>query len=237
MEKIGLIGGLGPEATVDYYKAIIDSFKAENNGALDYPDVIIYSVNLEHFIGMVKRGDYREATAYLAEKMQALEKAGAGMIALTANTPHLFYKELQAAVKVPMISIVEATAREAQRLGLKRAGLIGTAFTMNAGFYQDVFNHFQIKIETPDEEEKAYINQKLFSEIELGVFRDDTREDLLDIIKRMKDRQNIEGIILGCTEFPLILPLDQYHGIPALNTTLIHVKEIAEWSKTGSLKD
>lgn len=236
MEKIGLIGGLGPEATVDYYKAIIDSFKDGNNGTLDYPDIIVYSVNLEYFIGMVKRGEYQAATTYLAEKMQALERAGAGMISLTANTPHLFYKELQKTVKVPMISIVEATAREAQRQGIKRAGLIGTAFTMDAGFYQEAFDPNEIQIETPDEADKAYINQKLFSEIELGIFKDETRTGLLDIIKRMKERQGIEGIILGCTEFPLILPLAQYHDIPALNTTLIHVKEIVEWSKTGSLR-
>jgi aspartate racemase len=235
MEKIGLIGGLGPEATVDYYKAIIDSFKEDNKGSFNYPEVIIYSVNLEHFIGMIKRGAYQEATAYLAEKMQALERAGAEMIALTANTPHLLYKDLQAAVKVPMISIVEATAREAKRLGIKRAGLIGTAFTMNAGFYQDVFNYFRIKIETPDEKDKAYIHQKLFSELGLGIFKDETREGLIEIIKKMKTSHGIEGIILGCTEFPLILPLAQYHDIPALNTTLIHVKEIVEWSKTGSL--
>jgi aspartate racemase len=234
MGKIGLIGGLGPEATVDYYKAIIDSFKEGNKGSFNYPEIIIYSVNLEHFIGMVKRGENQDATDYLAEKMQALERAGAGMIALSANTPHLFYKELQKMVKVPMISIVEATAREAKRLGLKRVGLIGTSFTMNAGFYQDVFNHYQIKIETPDEEDKAYINQKLFSEIELGIFKDNTREGIKDIIRKMKDSQNIEGIILGCTEFPLILPLAQYHDITALNTTLIHVKEIVAWSKEPS---
>ncbi|HHU01424.1 MAG TPA: amino acid racemase [Bacteroidales bacterium] len=231
MKKIGLIGGLGPEATVDYYKAIIDSFKEGNSGDLNYPEMLIYSVNMEHFIGFVRRGNHKAATDYLIEATNALAKTGIDFIALTANTPHLFFDEIQKATTVPMLSIVEATARKAKALGLRRTGLIGTSFTMRSGFYSEVFNKYGIEIEIPDKDDIKYINDKLFSEIELGIFKEETREGLIEIIGKMKSQQNIEGVILGCTELPLILTQPEYHGIPSLNTTAIHVREIVEYCR------
>lgn len=233
-KKIGLIGGLGPEATVDYYKALIDSFKQENEGRLDYPEMVIYSVNMEHFIGLVRKGDYTNATAYLADKLQALERSGVDFLALTANTPHLFFDELQAAVKLPMISIVEAAARYAVAKGIKRAGLMGTSFTMSAGFFQEVFARYGVEVVIPSEEDRNYINEKLFSEIELGVFKPATRGGLVDVIARMKAAQGIDGMIMGCTELPLILPDSSYHGVHSLNTTQIHVAELVAACKGGS---
>ncbi|MDX9880708.1 MAG: amino acid racemase [Prolixibacteraceae bacterium] len=229
MKKIGLIGGLGPEATVDYYKAIIEAFKGE--GKLNYPEIIVYSVNMYTFIGKMEAGDYRGAMDYLAAKLKALQEAGADFLALTANTPHLFFSELQQEVEIPMLSIVEATAREARRLGLKRPGLMGTAFTMNADFFSKVFSIFGMEVVMPSYAQKEYINKKLFSEIELGIFRDETREGLIEIIGQMKAEWQVDGIIMGCTELPLILPGNSYHEIPSLNTTQIHVNEIVKWCK------
>ncbi len=226
MKKLGLIGGLGPEATVYYYNLIIDSFKKENQGRLNYPDIVIYSVNMEFFIGLVKDGSYEEATSYLADKLIALEQTGIDLIAISANTPHLFFDALKKSVSIPMISIVDASARYAKDLGLKNLGLLGTAFTMDAGFFQDVFQKHGITVVTPGETEKKYINTKLFTEIELGVFKDDTRFGIEEIIKQMTEVQHIDGIIMGCTELPLILPEESYFGVKSLNTTDIHVSEI-----------
>lgn len=231
MKKIGLIGGLGPEATVDYYTAIINAFKKENKGSLNYPEIIIYSVNMEHFIGKVQRKEYISAIDYLMQGMQALERAGADFIALTANTPHLFFYDLQKKVEVPMLSIVEATAREAQRLGIKRAGLLGTQFTMDADFFPEVFSRYRVEIVPPTSSDKEYINKKLFTEIELGIFKDETRKGLENVIANMQTNNNIDGIVLGCTEFPLILKEKEYNGVKSLNTTQIHVNEIVEWCK------
>lgn len=233
MKKIGLIGGLGPEATVDYYTAIINAFKKENKGSLNYPEIIIYSVNMDHFIGKIHRKEYRSAIDYLTQALQALERAGADFIAVTANTPHLFYYDLQKKVSVPMISIVEATAREAQRLGIKRAGLLGTGFTMDSDFYPEVFNRYRVEVVTPSGTDKEYINKKLFSEIELGVFKKETRQELEEIILRMQQEGKIDGIIMGCTELPLILTNKTYNDMLSLNTTQIHVDEIVAWSKKG----
>lgn len=227
MKKIGLIGGLGPEATVDYYKEIVKSFSAENED-LNYPEIIVYSVNMSEFIGLMKQKEYGKATAYLLDKIKALKSAGADFAAITANTPHLLFDEIEKKSPLPLISIVEATSREALKRNLKRTGLFGTEFTMNAQFYPDVFKKNGIEVVMPNQREKEIINQKLFSEIELGIFKDDTRNLLIDIIKKMVDEQQIDSIILGCTEFPLILKKTNYCGIPVLNTTKIHVNEIVE---------
>lgn len=231
MKKIGIIGGLGPEATVDYYNAIINRYKEINNGALNYPEIIIYSVNMDFFIGKVKDGKYDEAVDYLSIGLSALERAGADFIAISANTPHLFFDELQKRVSVPMISIVEATARQVKKSGLKKVGLIGTLFTMKNDFFAKVFKQFDIEIVVPNDDDKEFINQKLFTEIELGIFKDETRKELEEKILKIQNESGIEGIILGCTEFPLILKEKEYNGVISLNTTEIHVNEIFDTSR------
>lgn len=227
MKKIGLIGGLGPEATVDYYKEIIKAFSVDNVD-LNYPEIIVYSVNMSEFIGLMKLKEYEKAASLLLEKLDALKRAGADFAAITANTPHLLFDELEKKSPLQLISIVEATSTEAVNRNLKRPGLFGTGFTMNASFYPEVFNRSNMEVIMPDQAEKEIINQKLFSEIEHGIFKDETRKLLIDIIQKMTDEKQIDSIILGCTEFPLILNEPEYCGIPVLNTTQIHVNKIVE---------
>jgi len=227
MKKIGLIGGLGPEATVDYYKEIIKAFSADNED-LNFPEIIVYSVNMSEFIGLMKQKEYGKATSYLLEKLNRLKLAGADFAAITANTPHLLFDEIEKKSPLPLISIVEATSREAVKRNLRRPGLFGTGFTMNASFYPDVFKKNDMEVIMPNQAEKEVINEKLFSEIELGIFKDETRNLLIGIIQKMVDEQQIDSVILGCTEFPLILSEPEYCGIPVLNTTQIHVNEIVK---------
>jgi aspartate racemase len=228
MKKIGIIGGLGPEATVDYYKGIINSFKNESND-LNYPEIIVYSVNMSEMLGLMRLKKYESVTAYLSEKIENLKQAGAEFAVLSANTPHLLFDQIREKSTIPLISIVEATCQEAKRRGAKRVGLFGTEFTMNATFFPDVFKKEGIEVIMPDSEDKELINEKLFSEIELGIFKDDTRELLITIIEKMVREQHIDSLILGCTEFPLILDKETYAGIPMLNTTKIHVESIVKY--------
>ena len=227
MKKIGLIGGLGPEATVDYYKELIGAFN-NKGGEMIYPEIIIYSVNMSEFLKMFREKDYSSAISFLLEKLYSLKEAGAEFAAISANTPHLLFDEVKEQSPLPLVSIVEATLRETIKKGLKRPGLIGTGFTMDASFYQDVFKKQGIEVIVPDKEDKELINNKLFSEIELGIFSNETRDIFIDIIHKMVMINKIDSIILGCTEFPLLLPESTYAGIPVLNTTRIHVNEIIE---------
>jgi aspartate racemase len=150
---------------------------------------------------------------------------------MSANTPHLVFDELVKKSPLPLVSIVEAACDETQRLGLKRPGLVGTGFTMSGTFYQDVFNRRGIPLFLPGEQDMKIINDKLFSEIELGIFKDETRNLLIRIIEKMVSDQHIDGLILGCTEFPLILTDAMYAGIPMLNTTKIHVDAIVKFCR------
>jgi len=233
MKKIGIIGGLGPEATVDYYQKIIDAFKNES-GDLNYPEIIVYSVNMSEFIGLMREEKYEQATTYLAERIERLKLAGADFAVLSANTPHQLFDQLKEKSKIPLISIVEATREEAKKRGLKRPGLFGTEFTMNATFFSDVLKKEGIEVIMPGNEDKVLINYKLFSEIELGIFKDETREILIGIIEKMVREQEIDSLILGCTEFPLILTAETYVGIPVLNTTKIHVESIVKYCRENS---
>lgn len=227
MKKAGLIGGMGPESTLDYYKAIIDAFK-NNQGILNYPEMVIYSVNLSQFLDLMKNKAYDQIVDMLVAKLESLKLAGADFGAITANTPHLLFGRIKEKSPIPLISIVEATCTVAQKKGLKKPGLFGTGFTMASSFFQDVFNRNGIKVEVPDAEDQKIINYKLFSEIELGIFKDQTRRLLIDQIGKMVKKHNIDSLILGCTEFPLILTDSYYEGIPMLNTTQIHVDEIVK---------
>lgn len=228
MKKIGIIGGLGPEATIDYYKEIINAFKNEE-GDLNYPEIIIFSVNMSEFISLMKEKKYDQVTTLLLEKIESLKRAGAEFAVLSANTPHLLFDRIKEKSGIPLISIVETACDESIKRGYKRAGLFGTGFTMEATFFTDIFKKKGIDVIIPDKEDRDFINHKLFSEIELGIFKDDTRRLLIGIIEKMVQKQHIDSLILGCTEFPLILKESSYAGIPMLNTTKIHVDAIVEY--------
>jgi aspartate racemase len=229
MQTIGIIGGLGPEATIEYYKRIIESFKNKNpSGSLNYPEILIYSINMGQLIGHMQKKEFDLAIRYLTYCIQKLKEAGADFAAMTANTPHQFFNEIHAKNCLPLISIVEATREKAEQMGIGRVGLIGTKFTMEATFYKDVFDKSKIEVFVPNAEEIEIINNKLFTELELGIFKDETREQLLDIISRLIDRHNINALILGCTEFPLLFDKESYLDIHFLNTLQIHVDKIVE---------
>lgn len=227
MRRIGLVGGLGPEATVDYYRMIIKKCRNEAGGKV--PEIIVYSLDLEDFPRIEER---HEIVQWLGGAINALHRAGADFAVITANTPHIVFDELVALSPIPLISIVEETCQVVQGLNLKKLGLIGTKVTMSSDFYQRVFSAHDISISVPAEQEQDYINGKLVSEIMYNRIVDETRQGLLAIIKRMIENYRIEAVILGCTELPLILTSDAF-GIPFLNTTKIHVESVVRYWLSG----
>jgi len=227
MKTIGILGGLGPEATIDYYKEIIKGFNAINReGSLNYPEIVIYSVNMSRFIGLLNKEMYPEASDYIASCINKLKDAGADFAAISANTPHLLFREIQSKSKLSLISIVETCAERAAQIKVKKCGLLGTRFTMNATFYKEVFAKRAIDVISPDASQIEFINGKLFTELEVGVFKEETKSYFLKIIEEMKIRDEIDSVILGCTEFPIMFTEEAYLGIPFLNTTRIHVSKI-----------
>lgn len=224
MRKIGMIGGLGPESTLDYYKLIVEGYREEVKDG-SYPEIIINSMNMKELLDMMENGEWDNVVACLISGIDALYKAGADFAFISSNTPHIVFERINKKSPIPLISIVEETCKSANKLGMKKIGLLGTKFTMKNNFFQKVFDKSNIDIVVPKKEEQEYIHNKLMNEIELGQFLDETRNELLNIVKRMLDEDSIEGVILGCTELPLILTKDEF-SIPFLNTTKIHVESI-----------
>jgi aspartate racemase len=232
MKTIGIIGGLGPESTLDYYREIISAFKSKD-GNLAYPQIVLFSVNLNEFMTLIDEKNWTGLSRVLLEKINALHHAGAEFAAIASNTPHIVFQEVQSRSPIPLLSIVEAACDKARQMGVKRAGLMGTRLTMASDFYQKVFQSQGISIAVPSEKEQQFINRKLFTEIELGIFKDATRKALYEIAERMMAAESIDALILGCTELPLIMSekimSENRCDIPFLNTTAIHCERIVAY--------
>jgi aspartate racemase len=221
MKSLGIIGGVGPESTIDYYRKIISLYR-QRKGDGSYPELIINSINLKKELDLVERNQRDELTAYLLEEIEKLARAGAEVGLIASNTPHIVFGELRSRSRIPLISIVESTCDVAKEMKLKRGGLFGTRFTMQGTFYPDVFVGEGIELVGPEVEDQNYVHDKYMSELVNGVFLPETREGLLKIVDRLRTTQRIEGLILGGTELPLILTDETHNGLPILNTTKIH---------------
>ena len=166
-----------------------------------------------------RRIGWTQSLDYLLDGLQKLARAGADFGIIAANTPHIVFDDLQRRSPLPLVSIVEATCNEAKKRGIRRAGLLGTRFTMQASFYPDVFSRQGIAVVMPHEEEQVWIHEKYVGELLKDMFLPQTRERLLEIIRRMKEQEQIQGVMLGGTELPLLLRDDTASGIPLLDTT------------------
>jgi aspartate racemase len=225
MKTVGIVGGIAPESTIEYYRAIIAGYR-EHSLVGDYPSIIINSINLRRMIDLVTANELVEVTNYLLEALGKLARAGADFAVLASNTPHIVFDELRARSPLPLISIVEAACAEAETRGMKQVGLFGTRFTMRARFYPEVFERAGIQIVLPDEAEQDYIHNHYMDELINGIFLPETKKRLLEIADNLKERSRIDGLILGGTELPLILREEEHNDIPFLDTTKIHVRRI-----------
>ena len=224
MKTLGLIGGTGPESTIEYYRLLVARYREQADG--HSPRVIITSIDLKQMIEWMTAGNLAAVTDGLAAEFERLRIAGADFAALTANTPHIVFDELQARSSLPLISIVEATCEEVRKRGLNTVGLFGTRFTMQAPFYPTVFSRGGVKLVLPGDREQDYIHEIYLGELLKDVFLPETRARLLEIAEEMKRRDNIEAVILGGTELPLLLRDPEHNGLPLLDTTSIHVDKL-----------
>ena len=221
MKTLGIIGGLGPESTIDYYGKIIALFR-ERTGDGSYPQFIINSINLKKGLDFMDANNLTGMADYLVEEIGKLARAGATLGLISANTPHIVFDDVASKSSIPLISIVEATCAAAKLRKLKRLALFGTRYTMQATFYPKVFSREGIELLVPDPEDQTYIHNKYLNELVPGQFLPETRAGLLAIVDRMKANSGIDGVILAGTELPLILRDSEHNGIPLLDTTEIH---------------
>ena len=223
MKCLGIVGGLGPESTIDYYRLVVARYR-ERAGDGSYPAFVLNSLNLKTAVDAVTAGDLDGLMRLLVEGVEVLARAGADFGLIAANTPHIVFDEVRKRSRIPLISIVEATCDVAKTDGRKRLGLFGTRFTMKGRFYPDVFEPAGIAIVPPPAADQDWIHEKYFGELLLGIVRDETRDGLLAIVERMRERDGIDGLLLAGTELALILRQDAHAGVPFLDTAKIHVE-------------
>ena len=226
MKKLGLVGGMGPESTVPYYHDIVYGVKEKIENDF-FPNLTIESVNVFDVLQLCGEQKYDELTDYLMKAINNLISSGADFVALSANTPHIVFDRLQEKSAVPLVSIIEATRDEAIRLKKQKLGLLGTIFTMTGDFFKTPFVESGIEIIVPTIEEMEFVNQKISSELELGIVKEETLQRFQKIIERMKKENGIEAIVLGCTELPLLLN-DEVSPVPCLDTMKIHIQTLVD---------
>lgn len=224
MKKLGLVGGMGPESTIPYYHDIVYGVN-ERIGEKFFPNLAIESVNVFDVLELISKEKYDDVFEYLMKAINNLAAGGADFAALTANTPHIIFDRLKEASPIPLVSIVEAACDEAVRQNMKKIGLLGTIFTMTGDFFKKPFSKNGIEIVVPTKEEIEFINEKISTELELGIVKEDTLLKFQKIIKRMKDENNIQSVVLGCTELPILLN-DEVSPVPCLDTVKIHVQAL-----------
>ena len=223
MKTLGIIGGIAPDSTIEYYRLIIALYQEQKRDG-NYPPILINSINLKKMLDLISAQELAGLTEYLLGEVRKLAHAGADSGLLASNTPHLVFEDIRRQSPIPLVSIVEATCAATQALGLKKVGLFGTRFTMQASFYPEAFSRQGITLIVPNSDEQDYIHDRYMRELVHGVFRAETRGRLLAIVDRLKEREGIQGLILGGTELPLLLRDVADSGIPFLDTTRIHVE-------------
>jgi aspartate racemase len=219
VKRIGILGGMSPESTTLYYEHITRTYTAQH-GDYGYPEVLIYSVNFQKFVDWQRNGQWHEAAREMAGALERLRLAGADFGLIATNTMHFVFDEVQQAVHMPLLSIVDATAEAILGAGLHSVGLLGSTFTMRERFFLDVLERSGITALVPEPDEQIRVHEVIFRELCRGDIRPASQRLFLEIIARLRDR-GAQGIVLGCTEIPLLLQ-PQHCDLPLFNTALLH---------------
>lgn len=225
MKTIGLIGGMSWESTVLYYRQINESIK-ERLGGLHSGKIILFSVDFHEIEGLQHIGDWDAAGAILSEAARVLQAAGADFLVLCTNTMHKVAAQIEAAVSIPLLHIVDPTARAIQQAGYSTVGLIGTRFTMEQAFYRDRLGaRYDLQVVIPAPDDRAAIHHAIYGELCHGIIREESRDRYAKTIRNLASR-GAQAVILGCTEISLLVgPQDAC--VPLFDTTSIHARAAA----------
>jgi len=227
MKKVGLVGGIGPASTLDYYKGIIDGYRVRTTGG-NYPPMIIDSLNLTEMYSYVSNKQWDEFTNRLAGSIKNLAAGGAEFAAMAANTAHIVFDEVNGQSPLPLISIVDETCKYAQTKNCQRVVIFGTSFTMSSGLYSNAFAKYGIDAFVPTEDEQKAIHNIIFPNLQEGIILPEEKKTMLQIANRILFEKNADALILGCTELPLIIQENDLNTL-LLDTTQIHIDAIVNY--------
>lgn len=227
MEKVGLVGGIGPSSTLDYYKGIIDGYRVRTAGD-NYPQMIVDSLNLAEMYSYVSNKQWVEFTNRLVDSIKNLAAGGAEFAVMAANTAHIVFDEVNSQSPLPLISIVDETCKYAQSKKCKNVVIFGTAFTMSSGLYSNAFAKYGINAFVPTEDEQKAIHNIIFPNLQEGIVLPEDKRIILQIANRIISEKNADALILGCTELPLIIQENDLDAL-ILDTTQIHIDAILSY--------
>jgi aspartate racemase len=229
-KKIGILGGLSPESTVMYYEHITRSY-VTRFGDYGYPEILIYSVNFQHYVNWQRERRWRDATCAMAAALRALHRAGADFGLISTNTMHIVFDEVQEQVDMPLLSIVETTADAILAANARTVGLLGSIFTMRESFFRDKLERAGVEVLTPDAADQERINEIIFGELCRAEIRPEAREFFARAIAGLR-RRGAEGIVLGCTELPLIVKPEDC-DLPLFDTARLHAQRALDYAIAG----
>ena len=222
MKLIGLIGGISWESSLHYYKIINEKVK-EELGGLHSARCVLYSVDFDNIAKLQNEGNWQELNEIMISIAKKLENIGAELIVICANTMHKMADLIEEQISIPLIHIVDATAKEIKKKGIKKVGLLGTKYTMEQDFYvKRLKEKYGIKVIIPKENDRDIIHDVIFNELCLGIVKENSKQQYIKIIKDL-ERSGAEGVILGCTEIPLLITKEDV-SIPVFDTTRIHAE-------------
>ena len=225
---IGIIGGIAPPSTVDYYRLLVEGWQKRKPDGTQ-PLIVINSIELQKGLDLVARatkGDPEPFIAYMVDELDRLARAGATFAFFAANTPHIAFDAIAARSPIPLLSIAEATAASVAAQRHRKVGLLGTRFTMEAGFYNRALASHGVEVVVPDEPDRTWVHEHYLGELTKNVFRDETRAAFGAVIGRLRDRTGLDGLIYGGTELPLLMRDAPPIGVPTYDTTQIHVDAV-----------
>jgi len=228
MKTIGLLGGMSWESSIEYYRIINEAVK-ERLGGLHSAKSMMYSVDFAEIEKLQHAGDWEALTQSMIIAAKQVEKGGADLLVICTNTMHKMAPEVAAAIDIPLLHIADATASAIKAQHLNTVGLLGTRFTMEGNFYRGKLEKDPgLKVLIPDDEERESVHRIIYDELVKGIIREESRKVYLDVIAGLKSR-GAEGVILGCTEIPLLVKQEDV-SLPIFDTTTIHARAAVDWS-------
>ena len=226
MKKVGIIGGIGPASTPDYYLGVINGCRAKTKDD-NYPRIVINSVNMTEMMAFVRSKDWEGLADMLLAAIRELAAAGAELAAIASNTPHIVFERLRERSPLPLVSIVEATCQAARDRGCEKAVVIGTYFTMSSGLYNEAFRKHGITAVVPSESEQETIHNIIFPKLEDGIVDREDKRKMLALVSGLLTQHHAGALVLGCTELPLMIKEGDLDTL-LLNTTRIHIDAIVK---------
>ena len=226
-KKIGILGGVSPESTIYYYEFITREY-IRRIGNFSYPEIIIYSVTFQEFVDLSHQEQWDTLTQKIIEIFEKMKAVGADFGLIAANTLHVLFNKVNSRSPIPLISIIKATAETIKDENLSTVGLLGTKLTMSKDFYKKGLKKEGITSLVPEQEDQEIINKIIFDELTKGIIKSESKDKIIRIIERMK-RKKVEGIILGCTELPLLIKEDDC-DIRLFNTAQIHAEKALNYA-------